>query len=154
MSFNYKSWNEILGQYVSSNIIPDIDYYMGIFKHNEGRKFRCVRWFNFQGKLHRKMGPAEIILSPDKQKLWYKHGEKWRSNDLPCHVLYYETGELQSERWNGHNSTYMSCAIWYYQNGQISDNLLCLSNTHVHEKNWLDGQPDLFRFAGEKMNRF
>lgn len=132
MSFDYKSWDEILRYYISPNIISDIDHYMGIQTCFD--VYHGVRWFNFKGKFHRKMNPAEIILSPDKQKIWCKHGETCRSDNAPCHMWYYDTGELQCERWDSHKINYMPCAIWYHQSGEISYNLLCLSNKHVHEK--------------------
>lgn len=133
----YKSYDQILEQYVSKNILLEIDEYMGI------RSQRCVIWSNFEGDRHRNNVPALITQCNNiiTQKLWCRHGIVYRNGNLAYHVGYYDSGEIAYEFWM-HNETVsntqlipnMPCSAWYNKYGHIDVQNLC-DLEHAHENN-------------------
>lgn len=84
---------------------------------------RIVRYFNNNGKLHRKNGPAVISYLIDGEKneeRYFINGEMHRK-DRPAIIYYVNNEENLKEYWiNGKLHRIDGPAvIWYFENGRI-----------------------------------
>lgn len=93
---------EILGMYVSLNIVCDIDAYMGdseVAKHKTKRLYIEITWKNFEGYLSRLLDRPALILfnfqTKRRHEQWMVNGIYDRISKGPSRVEYTENNNIK-----------------------------------------------------------
>lgn len=106
--------------YYNGDILSET-WYRNVFK--EGYAIINGKEVKSKNLIHRLDGPAYIEYNnkTDKEyEVWYKNGKRFRSNNEPDYIGYYENGTVYKKDWsNLSNDDTSPSTICYHPNGNI-----------------------------------
>lgn len=122
------SISDILSSYIPNIINAELDLYMGI-----KRSLSSIQWCDFDRQPHRYEGPAHIEFHRNGTIKWvaWKHNGGSYRKDGPHTMMYYDTGQIEAEKYN---DGLLNKIVSFYENGQIRDEKY-FQNNKLHKSN-------------------